>query len=75
MMRKFTGIDDKKTWYVLQGDIPALEALKQAAKQIKSSVDRIVETRGYVIDDQLFLCKTGEKIPRGSKAVWAITRR
>lgn len=75
MIRKFSGIEDKKTWYVLQGDIPALEAIKQVAKAIKISADKIVETRGYVRDDQLFLCKTGEKIPRGSKAVWAITRR
>ncbi len=75
MVRKFTGIEDKKMWYVVDGKLPALEAIKQVAKQIKSSVDKIVETRGYVMDDQLFLCKTGEEIPHNSNAVWAITRR
>lgn len=62
-------------WYVLPGEMSAIDAIKLVADKLHVSKDKVTETRGYVLDDKLYLRKSWEKVPTGASDVWAMTVR
>lgn len=62
-------------WYVLPGEMTAIDAVKMVADKLHVSKDNIVESRGYVCNNKLYLRKSWEKKPNGTKDVWALVVR
>ena len=62
-------------YYVLPAEMTAVDAIKIVANKMKVGVNRVLETRGYVQDNRLFLRKSWEKVPMGAVDVWAMTVR
>ena len=71
------GCDGKegKKWYVLPAEMSAVDAIKMAANKLHVGSDKILETRGFVVGDKLYLRKSWQKVPMGAVDVWAITVR
>lgn len=64
-----------KKWYVLPAEMSAVDAIKLVANMLHIGTSKLVETRGYVLDDKLFLRKSWDKVSKGTEDVWAITVR
>lgn len=64
---------DGARWYVLPGEMTAIDAVKMVADKLHISKDNIVESKGYVCNNKLYLRKSWEKKPNGTKDVWAVT--
>lgn len=62
-------------WYVLPGEMTAIDTVKMVADKLHISKDNIVESRGYVRNGKLYLRKSWEKKPNGTKDVWALVVR
>lgn len=70
--------EDGKRWYAVFSDISAIDAIRLVADKAKVSMDRIIETRGYIggtRHDLLFLRSSWEKVPKNAWDVWALTVR
>ena len=68
--------DDGGKWYVLPGEMTAIDAIKLIADKLHISKDQVQETRGYVKDGVfLYLRRSWENVPTGAAAVWAMTVR
>ena len=73
--REFHGEDGGK-WYVLPGEMTAIDAIKLIADKLHISKDKVQETKGYVKNGIfLYLRKSWEKVPAGAADVWAMTVR
>lgn len=62
-------------WYVLPGEMSAIDAIKLVAHKLHISKDKVTETRGYVFDNKLYVRKAWEKVPTGASDVWALIVR
>ena len=62
-------------WFVLPAEMSAIDAIKLVANKLHVSNDKVAETRGYVVENKLYLRKSWEKVPEGAEDVWAMTVR
>lgn len=67
--------DDGSKFYVLPGEMSAIDAIKLIADKLHISNDKVRETRGYVEGNFLYLRKSGDPVPEGAVDVWAMTVR
>lgn len=73
-VEKFKGIDGNPDFYVLPREMTVIDALKLVGSLTHIGVDKLIETAGYIKDNQLFLCGSKDEV-KGTRAVWAVTRR
>ena len=62
-------------WFVLHAEMTAIDAIKLVANKLHVGSEKVLETRGYVQNDKLFLRNSWEKVPKGATDVWAISLR
>ena len=68
------GVEGQK-WHLLPAEMTAVDAIRFVANKLKISQDKVLETRGYVKNDCLYLRKSWEKVPKGAVDVWAMSVR
>ena len=68
------GVEGKK-WYLLPAEMTCIDAIRYVANKLKIGQDKLLESRGYVLKDALYLRKSWEKVPKGAEDVWVVTVR
>lgn len=74
----YRDVETNERYYVVSGDLTAIDAILIVARVTHISKDKLQENRAYVTGDEeedLFFVGTNDPIPDGARVVWAIEKR
>ena len=72
-VEQYVDDDTKETYYVVDGELSAIDAIKLVANRLHVNKDNVRETRGYVIGDKMYFAKSSEKVLANATKVWSVS--